>query len=429
LEQVRSQLSSQQFLVAHRRDSQAFSRRRKLSFEWVILLILQKSLKSMQLVLNEFFQKLSVPFVSAGASALTKARQKLSYTAFIALNREAVVDVYYSDGNYRTWQGHRVLGIDGSRIFLPDTPAIRQEFGSIAYANQLPETSGSLPQALASVCYDVLNGIALDSILAPAKSYEVDLALQHLEWTRPEDLMIFDRGYPSYAFLAKLLAQGRHFLARCSQGSFKEVQKLFQNPLPSQVVTLHAPAHQRASMKALGLPLQIQVRLITVWLKTGEVEVLVTSLRDEARYPASAFGQLYSLRWGIETFYGTLKGRLNLENFTGKSVQAVKQDFYSTIFISGVESILTQEAQEHLEQKTAHRHPQRVNQAVSFNTIKNRVLDLFYQNIDLDLLLEELTQLFLTNPVCQRNQRTVPRKKAKESKLIQYHKRIKKICF
>ena len=47
-------------------------------------------------------------------------------------------------------------------------------------------------------------------------------------------------------------------------------------------------------------------------------------------------------RWGIETFFGVLKGRLNLENFSGKTAESVKQDFYSTIFISNLETILTE---------------------------------------------------------------------------------------
>ena len=158
--------------------------------------------------------------------------------------------------------------------------------------------------------------------------------------------------------------------------------------------------------------------------------MLVTSLLDETRYPSSEFGPLYDLRWGVETFYGRVKGRLTLENFTGKTPEVVKQDFYSTILISGVESILTEDAQHDLDQKTAsNRYPQQVNNAVSFNPIKNRVFDLFYAQNNLDQLLADLTQLFLTNPICQRNQRNPPRNKSKDRKLLQFHQRIKKICF
>ena len=84
---------------------------------------------------------------------------------------------------------------------------------------------------------------------------------------------------------------------------------------------------------------------------TGEVEVLVTSLLDELAYPAAKFRDLYSFRWGVETFYGILKERLCRENFTGKTAESVRQDFYSTILISNLESVLTEETNQELEQK------------------------------------------------------------------------------
>ena len=101
----------------------------------------------------------------------------------------------------------------------------------------------------------------------------------------------------------------------------------------SQVVTLKAPKVQQKKLKAAALPLSITVRFVRVWLKSGEMEVLVTSLLDEHVYDTAFFKELYALRWGIETFYGTIKGRLNLENFSGKSVEAILQDFHATIFI------------------------------------------------------------------------------------------------
>jgi|JI10StandDraft_1071094.scaffolds.fasta_scaffold103875_2 hypothetical protein len=60
----------------------------------------------------------------------------------------------------------------------------------------------------------------------------------------------------------------------------------------------------------------------------------------------SEFKVLYFFRWGAEGFYYLLKGRLNLENFTGKSLESVKQDFWSSIYISNVETIFTQDTYE-----------------------------------------------------------------------------------
>ena len=393
-----------------------------------MLLILQKSMKSMQLVLNEFFQKLGSTILTASASAYTQSRSKILHTGFVELNKKAIVQTYYEDDDYRKYKGFRLLAVDGSKIRLPNEREINNSFGTIKIKNQ-SNVEGQYAGAVASVLYDVLNNIAIDAILAPARAYEVKLAMEHLEHVRSNDLTIFDRGYISYIFLASQVKAGNQYLGRCSKGSFSEAQEMFYSDAASRIVTLSCPRDKRKEARALELPLEIKVRLIRIILDTGEVEVLVTSLLDEEKYPTEDFKELYYKRWGIETFYGTLKGRLNLENFTGKTVESVKQDFYSTIFISGLESILTEDAQKELDAKKENKNPQQVNKAVSFNAIKNNVIELFYKENDNSKILEQLTELFKTNPVIVRKERKVERKESSPKVLLNYHKRLKKLCF
>jgi hypothetical protein len=156
--------------------------------------------------------------------------------------------------------------------------------------------------------------------------------------------------------------------------------------------------------------------------------VLVTSLLDKARYPTEGFLELYGLRWRIETFYGLLKTRLGLENCSGTGAEAVRQDFHATVYLSGLESILTAAAQDLLDAKET-RHPQAVNRAVSFNAIKNQALDLLLGDRETGPLLERLTELFLTNPTLAREGRNPPRKNTGARKLLDFHKRRKKHCF
>jgi len=160
------------------------------------------------------------------------------------------------------------------------------------------------------------------------------------------------------------------------------------------------------------LPEEIQVRFVSVRLDTGELEVLVTSLLDEDLYPIEDFKDLYFLRWGVEGFYALIKERLGIENFTGKTVEAVKQDFYSTLFITGLESILTADVDQQLLAKSNENElEQTVNNQVSFNAIKNHVIELFYTDLDTSTILETLTEWFLMNPTYINRGRVVPRKK------------------
>src|SRR5256885_17219229 len=91
----------------------------------------------------------------------------------------------------------------------------------------------------------------------------------------------------------------------------------------SRVVRLMAPADQKAEFRRLGLPLELRVRFVSVRLPTGELEVLATSLLDGQRYPTEEFLGVYHYRWNQETFYGMMKGRLDLENFSGQTVEEI----------------------------------------------------------------------------------------------------------
>jgi hypothetical protein len=416
------------FKDKHRVAKTAFTRARSLPFELVLVMILRKSVKCLQNVVNETMLWLDTDTVTA--SAFCQARYKLRHTAFIELNQQAVVEPMYADDDYQRFWGFRVLAVDGSKVMLPNNKETRAAFGTIMYTNgKNKQPLGDHCYGRASVLYDVLNRISVDATLAPVKAYEVDLAIAHLQHTTVTDLLLMDRNYPSYRMMAELSQRQRQFVIRCSSHSFTTARQLAKGTgLASQVVTLTPPDGQKAESRTLGLPERITVRFVRVMLNTGEVEILVTSLLDEQLYPTIDFTELYRLRWGIETFYGLLKTRLALENFTGQGVEAIKQDFYATIYLTGIESVLTDAAQAQLDGRNT-RHPQTVNRSVSFNVIKNKALDLLYSNLDTDTLLEQLTTLFLKNPTSSRSERNPPRKKSSPRVLLNFHKRLKKHCF
>jgi hypothetical protein len=403
-----------------------------LTFEVVLMLIVQKSAKSIQLILNEFLTKLVLPLVSK--SAYSQARQHLSHTAFIELNQTGVVEPLYRDNEYHRYWGYRILGIDGSRVILPDSEAIYEAFGRVKRTSGKKglKGEGHYSYAQASVLYDVLNKVALDSLFEPCRTYEVDLAERHLAHTQADDLLLCDRNYPSYRWLATLVKRQRAFVIRCQHHSFKAVHAMFAGQgADSQMITLQVPPAKRGDIRERNLPEQIILRLVRLVLADGTIEVLITNLLDEQRYPTADFGPLYHLRWGVETFYGRLKTRLTLQNFSGYTVEAVKQDFFAAVFLTGLESLLTDEAQAQLQQRpNPTQHTYQVNHAVSFNAIKNHVFELLYDDqLDLDTLCQQLTQLFLTDPTCIRPQRHVPRRHPNYYKRYVFLRHKRKVCF
>ena len=418
-----------EFKSKHKQSCNAFTRERKLGFKLLMILILQKSVKSVQNRINEFFDKLCSGIAPATASAFTQARSNLSHSAFIALNQEGIINSFYEDGAYKKWRGYRLLAVDGSKLVLPPSNEIREEFGSLETTDNKGNVQGEYNAALASVLYDVLNGVAIDSIVAHCRSSEQNLAIGHLIHVKAGDLILFDRGYPSYEYLASIAQRSADYVGRCSRGSFKQAQKMFQDDtINSLVTTIKPPASlSKKKIKELRLPQELTVRFIRVILSTGETEVLVTSILDESLKP-DIFKELYYLRWGIETYYHILKSHLALENFSGFTVESVKQDFYAMVFMTSLEAVLVDDAQTVLDCKT-NLNKQVVNRAISFNALKNNVIQLFHSDIEIETVLDKLTALFLSTPTIRRNGRDVDRKKSTSGKIINFLRRRKKIIF
>jgi hypothetical protein len=438
IESLRQHLRRTDLPARHRRRPTDFVRERKLIFPVVMLLILQKSLKSLQARLHEVFRAVSQQgrgdASSVTAGAFTHARAKLRATVFVELNQAAVLPLVYGPahaGLVERWRGHRLLGLDSSLVRLPDRAGLRAHFGVVECSNH-HGVQESYPEARVSVLFDLLNQVALDGALVASRQGETTLVAAHLPHLQPGDVVISDRGYAGYRHFAQVGAAGGHFVSRCSRGSFPAVRALFARDEAgvSQVVTLQAPAHVRAECRREGWPLELRVRLITVRLATEELEVLATSLWDEAAYPTEEFAAVYWRRWGQETFYGRLKGRLDLEHFSGETVEAVAQDFFALLLLSNVESVVSGPARWELEQVSARREqPVQVNRAVSLHALKTRLIDLLGSAVPAEQVLEELTRWFVQSPVSVRRGRGAPRRKASPSRSYHYQRRVRKLVF
>ncbi len=434
IQTTRELIHDEAFCRRHRASDRHFTRQRKLPFARVMVMLLQKTVRSIQLHLHDFFAGLGEEIPSAVASSWCEARLKLKHGAFIELNERTVLEVAYGgqkDFPVRLWKGHRLLAIDSSLIRLPNKAALGEEFGWVESSNQ-QGASGRYPQARLSALTDVLNRLVVDAIFVPWLQGERDLALAHLVHLKPEDLALMDRGYAGYEVFARFILAGRSFLSRCPRCSFGAVNRLFEEDQEGRsVVVEQQPA--KGTMKAIraaGLPERIRVRLVTVRLTTGELEVLATNLLDETLYPTESFGDLYRQRWGIETYYALIKSRLDLENFTGLSVEAVRQDLHSTIFLSNLESILVEPAQERLQQASGQRkNPDQVNHAVSFHALKSQIIQLLLSQEPIQQTLPKLERLFLDNPVSARPARIVPRQKQSAWRSYHYQRNIKKSVF
>jgi hypothetical protein len=310
-----------------------FTRKRKLPLKTLILLII-KFKSSIQRELDRFFKEVSQSDFNireATKGAFTQARSKLNPWAFKRLN-EVAVDSFYQGAEYYVWHQMRLLAVDGTRFVLPNHPSVVEEFGVHNFG---PNADSPRSLAMGSLLYDVLNQITIDSQLAPYVSSERDLLMQHLDKINPGDMLLLDRGYPSFWLLFLLKAKGIEFCVRLKEDWWLKVKDFTESTDKERIVTFALPKKDRKKLD--GFPQMqdstITCRLIKVELENGEKEILCTSLVDTEKYPYEDFEQLYHYRWNEEEAYKLLKSRVEMEDFSGKTAQSVKQDFHAKVFL------------------------------------------------------------------------------------------------
>ena len=371
-------IDSQAFAQCHRFTDTQFVRKRALPVGRLVLFLLNLVQGALQAELDRFYEVLHGVHIAARMvtkAAFSLARRKLHFGAFVEIN-DLVVERFYAEQPHgppvHRWHGWRLLAIDGSTALLPRTEAVRAWFGVVAEGQAPPCVIGRV-----STLYDVLNRIIVEAHLAPYRIGEHELALVHLGRVGARDLVLFDRGYPAFWLFSLLRTRGLQFCMRATVNYCPAVDSFVRSGQAERIIDLSPGSQARLDCRGKGLSLEpVRVRLVRVELHSGEVEVLITSLLDVAAYPHEHFAALYHQRWGIEEGYKVLKSRVAMENFTGKSVHAVMQDFHAKIVTTNLTALLAHQAQSELA-PTTRRHPVRVNLSHALARMKDTVVRFF----------------------------------------------------
>jgi len=341
-------------------------------------------------------------------SAFFQARKQLSYTAFQALNHQVINELYQGDWKPKTWKGFRLCAIDGTSLRLPNEPNITEYFG----LQKGREGQGECSMGMASIFYDVLNKIVIDSAIHPRLMAEKTCVEGHLQFAQKNDLILFDRGYVAFWLYAYLSQHNVRFCMRAKTNQSLLVKAFVKSGKSEAIVTFHPNRPSIQTCKEKGLSTQpITLRLVRVELP-NEVEVLVTSLMDKEAYDCSIFKELYHLRWGIEENYKRLKQWAEVENFSGKSALSVKQDFYAKIVAANLTTLMTIQAQEIVDKRVQNlKRYYQVNYAQALSKMKHRiVMILNAKAIDLSRLIENTVEYISKTVEAVRDGRSYPRR-------------------
>jgi hypothetical protein len=256
---------------------------------------------------------------SVSAAAFAKARQRMPTEFWAALFVLLAEEFGRRHGDVVRWAGFRLLAVDGTRLGLPDWPALRQHFGT---ANNAGGRHGAqarlvllqLPLARLPVAYD----------LGPLAVGEVTMARRLLQGLTPQDLVLLDAGFLCYGLLCQVHRQQAFFCLRLRRGLNLRVVKRLGGA--NDVLVEWAPKDSRGQWRQEGLPKALTLRLLTYRARGYRPLRLLTNVLSAEQVPweqwwglsLSAEGEVlsrgvYNWRWQVETSYAELKVSQRLE--------------------------------------------------------------------------------------------------------------------
>ena len=356
-----------------------------------------------------FLKRKDIAQETFSKSAFVQARKKIKPEVFKHLNQR-IIEEFYKDnsGVLRQFDNLRILAMDGSRLTLPFTKELEEIYGQTK--NQ---TNTYIVQTKACVLYDLLNEICINGVLSSIDTDERTQAKQLLEHCQANDLIIYDRGYPSFELIYEHYQKNLHFLMRMPLDFSQVVKDFVASGKTSQIVEIKPGQKKSFENKPYTKSSTLKIRLLRITLNGGGIEVLATSLLDSKHYGNEVFKEIYFKRWKIETYYDELKNKLKIEEFSGYSNQSILQDFYSTLFVSNIQTLIENEINEEIEKESETKnikYQYKINTTLSYGFMKDRILELFFTKNDMNDIINELKELFKKHLIPIRPNRKFERK-------------------
>lgn len=300
------------------------------------------------------------------ASSYCRARMRLPLVVLQKLLRSSATALRAA-GSSERWCGLRPLLVDGSSTIAPDTPDSQKAFGQPS--GQKPGCGFPVPKVFG--LFDVATGLILELLAFPLRTHEQSKVWQLHPLLGPDDLLVADRGFCSFAHMAMLAARGVMGLFRMHQrqvvdfrphrktrgeaqakgqsqrkkkGQDKKKKKHTQCRQPTsrfvkrlgkhdQIVEWLKPVQRPKWMTAeqyAALPPTLLVRELRYWLpRKGQRTLCVTiatTLLDPVRYPKEKITELYQVRWTVETHFAELKTTLKMRRVKSQTAEGVRKE-------------------------------------------------------------------------------------------------------
>jgi hypothetical protein len=342
--------------------------------------------RGLQREMDSFFQEtenedFSIRRITKGG--FSKSRRNLAPEAFVELN-DIVWRGFYKQVDYLGYHGHKLLAVDGTFLNLPNHESIHKEFGIRDFGRG---TNKDVPKSmcLLSMLYDPVNYLNLDVQMGQTDGSELQLLLGHLPKIGKDDIVMLDRNYPSRYLFSILQSKGSHFIVRMKH-NWVPVKEFIKSRKKDIIVTMEVPDgdFERYRKQFPAMRKTVKCRMVKVQAENGEEQILCTSLLDPVKYKLQELGELYCIRWGIEEGYKMYKARVQVEAFSGKTANAVKQDIYAKAMMMTLCAALAFPIEERVikeykeeQQRGSVKYGRKINRTFAYWTTKGILIGMF----------------------------------------------------
>jgi len=317
-------------------SSQATIRRRRLPADQVLWLVLGMALFRDEPV-HEVARRLNICAQGLASdqllarSGVTEARKRLGADPVEWLFRKTGhqwgAERYTDDA----WQGLQVFAVDGALLRTPDTPELRDHFGS---GNTRTDRQTPFPMLRLVALMNVRSHVILDAQLSPYRRSEMRLADEFLQQIPDHSVTLFDKGFWGAELLSSLNKAGthRHWLIPAKKGTVCEEVARY-NPHDRLVRMKVSP---RARARNPTLSTHWEAREVSYEIQ-GKLKTVMTSLPANT-YSTEAVAQLYQERWEIELGFRDIKSSMqqNAVTLRSKKVDLIYQEVWGLLLAYNV---------------------------------------------------------------------------------------------
>jgi Insertion element 4 transposase N-terminal/Transposase DDE domain len=228
------------------------------------------------------------------------------------------------------YQGLRAMGIDGTVLDAPDTPANAARFGRSSGGRG----DGAFPQVRKVSLVELGTHVEVAMAVGGWQDSEQKLAEQLWDHIPPDALLLEDRGFFSYDAWKTLAARGMRLLVRLA--SHLVLRPIRSLPDGSYLAKIYPSSYHRDKDRD-----GIVVRVIAYTLEDpqrtghGQPHRLLTNLLDPTLFPALEVACYYHERWEEELVYDEQKTHLDprrpgkAAHFRSQTPAGVEQELYA----------------------------------------------------------------------------------------------------